>query len=751
MSQSIYSLNSIPKEDIVSSICFNEKSIEIMPQSGTKSDIGYKIIFYDKKNDRIIYQNTPQIYGNRIIIPVDTIETNGIDTLSYVRIAILYDENTIGVGFIKSNESDDECNKRYQIIRQIEEKVYLLYFSKKKILSLKCMDNAEFIREYSLFHVHNFSCMDGKIIFNIQSRIVNEGIYDFSIISHDKKRIVLNNSNRRIEEKGECTCILELDMSLADNIEYGSYILEAEYAGIRIPIQTDIEISDRYKGYNLSLSNREGRAVFNISGNKYEYLITIVMAVFNTEEYVVDAVNSILNQKITSSLKQCSGQVSEKLCQIILVDDGSTDSSGKLCDELAENNEDIVVIHQNNRGVSAARNAGIKIAGGKYINFMDSDDMITENVFSECIPYFEKHYNSIHMIAFPMFFFDGRSGPHWLNDKFKNGKRIINLLCDYEYSVISTSSGIFKTEMVKDIRTFDEELVTGEDIKFIYSLLIDNSPEIGLVDSCRYMYRRRTGKEKSAIQNQRLISQNYFPYIEHVMKWIFNKAENKYGSIPLYIQNMCAQQLQYRFIKGHDEYEIAGSIMTEEQIIEYRDSFFEIFNLIDDNIIMNQKKMYSEHKKYLMEKKYGKCLKQFTEHGLCYYIAGRIVAREENAYVMIDSLIYKDDEIIVEGYYRTFENEITPYVRINEMMMRIDSYHTVNDTFLFEESIYSAVRFSFSYDVSIGEVICIKFFEISDGKLIEKNKLRTLEEGIHLNTEINGNTLIINTGDIKDG
>ena len=103
---------------------------------------------------------------------------------------------------------------------------------------------------------------------------------------------------------------------------------------------------------------------------------------FNTEEYVVDAVNSILNQKITSSLKQCSGQVSEKLCQIILVDDGSTDSSGKLCDELAENNEDIVVIHQNNRGVSAARNAGIKIAGGKYINFMDSDDKFSDKGFS---------------------------------------------------------------------------------------------------------------------------------------------------------------------------------------------------------------------------------------------------------------------------------------------------------------------------------------------------------------------------------
>ena len=93
-------------------------------------------------------------------------------------------------------------------------------------------------------------------------------------------------------------------------------------------------------------------------------LISIVVPVFNTEQYIYRCVNSILEQTY-------------KNIEIILIDDGSRDGSGIICDQLAEANDTITVIHKKNEGLGVARNTGIKNASGKYITFIDSDDYIS--------------------------------------------------------------------------------------------------------------------------------------------------------------------------------------------------------------------------------------------------------------------------------------------------------------------------------------------------------------------------------------
>ena len=92
-------------------------------------------------------------------------------------------------------------------------------------------------------------------------------------------------------------------------------------------------------------------------------LITVVVPVYKVEKYIDRCVTSIINQ-------------SYKNLEIILVDDGSPDNCGKICDDYAKKDERIKVIHKENGGLSDARNAGINIAKGKYITFIDSDDYI---------------------------------------------------------------------------------------------------------------------------------------------------------------------------------------------------------------------------------------------------------------------------------------------------------------------------------------------------------------------------------------
>ena len=102
--------------------------------------------------------------------------------------------------------------------------------------------------------------------------------------------------------------------------------------------------------------------------------LSIIVPVFNVEAYLQKCVDSLLNQDIPASLYE-----------IILVDDGSTDRSGALCDTLAAGHGNIRVIHQRNRGLSGARNAAIAATAGQYVLFVDSDDFLEPNVLGELV------------------------------------------------------------------------------------------------------------------------------------------------------------------------------------------------------------------------------------------------------------------------------------------------------------------------------------------------------------------------------
>jgi glycosyltransferase involved in cell wall biosynthesis len=96
--------------------------------------------------------------------------------------------------------------------------------------------------------------------------------------------------------------------------------------------------------------------------------ISVIVPVYNVENYLSRCVESIIKQTCTN-------------LEIILVDDGSTDASGKMCDEYAQRDNRITVIHKKNGGLSDARNAGLDIATGEYIGFVDSDDFIALNFY----------------------------------------------------------------------------------------------------------------------------------------------------------------------------------------------------------------------------------------------------------------------------------------------------------------------------------------------------------------------------------
>lgn len=111
-------------------------------------------------------------------------------------------------------------------------------------------------------------------------------------------------------------------------------------------------------------------------------IISIIVPVFNAEKFLIACIESILSQSYSN-------------WELILVNDGSSDNSPRICDTYAIKDSRIKVIHKDNQGVSKARNSGLEIASGEYICFIDSDDAIDLHLFENVLPYIEKQIDCI--------------------------------------------------------------------------------------------------------------------------------------------------------------------------------------------------------------------------------------------------------------------------------------------------------------------------------------------------------------------
>ena len=100
--------------------------------------------------------------------------------------------------------------------------------------------------------------------------------------------------------------------------------------------------------------------------------LSIIIPVFNVEEYLPKCIESVVNQTYDN-------------LEILLINDGSTDNSGVICDNFAHKDERVKVVHKENGGLSAARNLGLSLATGHYIAFLDSDDYIDSEMYETLV------------------------------------------------------------------------------------------------------------------------------------------------------------------------------------------------------------------------------------------------------------------------------------------------------------------------------------------------------------------------------
>ncbi|MBQ4627235.1 MAG: glycosyltransferase family 2 protein, partial [Clostridia bacterium] len=121
----------------------------------------------------------------------------------------------------------------------------------------------------------------------------------------------------------------------------------------------------------------------------FRYKVSVIIPVYNCAEYLEECTRSLSRQTMKP-----------EDFEIIFVNDGSSDESGKICAELAKKNSNIVFIDKENGGVSSARNRGIEEAQGKYFVFLDADDTLSADTLKTLYEFFEKHYDETDLVTY---------------------------------------------------------------------------------------------------------------------------------------------------------------------------------------------------------------------------------------------------------------------------------------------------------------------------------------------------------------
>ncbi len=191
-------------------------------------------------------------------------------------------------------------------------------------------------------------------------------------------------------------------------------------------------------------------------------LISVIVPIYNVEKQLKRCINSIINQTY-------------KNIQILLIDDGSKDSSGKICDDFSKYDTRIVVLHQDNVGVSAARNKGIELAKGRYICFIDSDDYIEKNYIEELYQLMRDEKIDLGICDLNYKYTNKEDCWSTVGEKTINLKNVseeIFLELNEKYLLYGPYNKIFKSSIIKKQKIkFIKEMSYGEDLIFNLSYL----------------------------------------------------------------------------------------------------------------------------------------------------------------------------------------------------------------------------------------------------------------------------------------
>lgn len=213
-------------------------------------------------------------------------------------------------------------------------------------------------------------------------------------------------------------------------------------------------------------------------------LVSVVIPVYNVEKYLGECIESVEKQEY-------------KNIEVIIIDDGSTDASLKIANKYKEKYTNIKVYTKKNGGISSARNYGLKYANGKYIYFMDSDDIADKKIVEKLVNSIEKNNSDLACCGYSYFYKDRKEVADFPDNEIltSNEAKKCILVKDSMKGVVWNK--LFKKSLIEKYNLFfNEEINIGEDVEFVM-LYLNEIKKVSLVCESLYYYRMR----KSSLLN----------------------------------------------------------------------------------------------------------------------------------------------------------------------------------------------------------------------------------------------------------
>lgn len=264
-------------------------------------------------------------------------------------------------------------------------------------------------------------------------------------------------------------------------------------------------------------------------------LISVVIPVYNVESYLEECLNSVVGQTYSN-------------LQIILIDDGSTDTSGSICDKYASQDSRITVVHQKNQGAGAAKNTGLEAVTGEYLSIIDSDDYLEQNYYKIMLSAItETNADTVQCLFRNQFknksFNHNYNFPSSHNRVLTPQEYLFEMLYDWKYAVFWNK--LFKTELLGNARfpvgrKIDDEFFTYK--------LICNSKKIVNINNVLYNYRMRgtsvmTSSANSDKGNDRLLIDRTDSFVERY-KCVSKKFKRLEPYFYMHLSNYIAGSLK---------------------------------------------------------------------------------------------------------------------------------------------------------------------------------------------------------------
>lgn len=290
---------------------------------------------------------------------------------------------------------------------------------------------------------------------------------------------------------------------------------------------------------------------------------SIIIPVYNCQSYISRCIESIINQK-------------HKSYEIILINDGSSDNSGTICDEYAKKNKQIKVIHKKNEGVSAARNDGLKQVNGKYICFLDSDDYIDKDFFATADRIIDKN-KEVELINFGFYSEVENSNyeilssdtitykEKYYNSQLKLKKDFVNL---WDNTMLyNIWNKVYSAKIIEENKITFPNYNWGEDVEFnrIYLSKINNMYNS---KKCFYHYiRERKGAATKSYKPEffDIRKKEFTEFNEYFEKWGIQKKDYYEYSCRRYIERVlgCIENVYCSNLKFKDRYKEIKKIILD--------------------------------------------------------------------------------------------------------------------------------------------------------------------------------------------